>query len=106
MGWFQPLANGQNKFMAEVLINIEVAYARCEQQFILSLKIVPGSCVEEAITLSGLLTRFIEIDLKVAKVGIFGKLCSLDKVLREGDRVEIYRPLICAPKQARRSRAR
>ena len=92
--------------MVEILINIEVAYARCESQTLIPLKIIKGSCVKQAISLSGLLTRFSDIDLKVTKVGIFGKLCSEDKILLEGDRVEIYRALMCDPKQARRNRAR
>lgn len=92
--------------MAKVLINIEVAYASCESQPLISLKIIKGSCVEQAITSSGLLTRFSEIDLKATQVGIFGNICSLNKLLLEGDRVEIYRALICDPKQARRNRAK
>ncbi len=92
--------------MAEVFINVEVAYAPCELQTIIPLKIMTGSCVEQAITLSGLLTRFSEINLKVTPVGLFGNICSLDKILLEGDRVEIYRALICDPKQARRNRAK
>jgi len=92
--------------MAKVLINIEVAYANCEQQLIMPLKVIKGSCVEQAICLSGILTRFSEIDLTVTRVGLFGKICSLDKILSEGDRVEIYRALICDPKQARRNRAK
>ncbi len=89
----------------EILINIEVAYASCELQTLIPLKIIKGSCVEQAITLSGLLTRFSEIDLKVMQVGLFGNICSLNKIVSEGDRIEIYRPLICDPKQARRNRA-
>ena len=88
------------------MINIEIAYANCEQQLIIPLKIIKGSCVEQAITLSDILTHFSEIDLKVTQVGLFGKLCSLEKILLEGDRIEIYRPLICDPKQARRNRVK
>jgi putative ubiquitin-RnfH superfamily antitoxin RatB of RatAB toxin-antitoxin module len=83
-----------------------VAYASCELQTIIPLKIIKGSCVEQAITLSGILTHFSEIDLKRVKVGLFGNICSLNKILLEGDRVEIYRALICDPKQARRNRVK
>jgi putative ubiquitin-RnfH superfamily antitoxin RatB of RatAB toxin-antitoxin module len=49
---------------------------------------------------------FEGFELDPARVGIFGHKASLDQVLREGDRVEIYRPLIADPKEARRQRAR
>jgi hypothetical protein len=61
--------------------------------------------VAEAIERSGIIERFPEIDLAKNKVGIFGKLAKLDKVLQPGDRVEIYRPLIADPKEARKKRA-
>ena len=86
-------------------MRIEVAYAKPEEQVILSLEADSGITLEKAILLSGILQRFPEIDLVVNKVGIFGKVCKLDQVLRENDRVEIYRPLIADPKEARRQRA-
>ena len=49
--------------------------------------------------------RFPEIDLTINKVGVFGRLCKLDQVLKTGDRVEIYRPLLVDPKEMRRTRA-
>jgi putative ubiquitin-RnfH superfamily antitoxin RatB of RatAB toxin-antitoxin module len=61
--------------------------------------------VGEAIERSGLLAQCPEIDLAVFKVGIFGKVAKIDQVLEEGDRVEIYRPLIADPKEARKRRA-
>ena len=63
-------------------------------------------CVREAIELSGILQKFKDIDLKKNKVGIFGKITSLDKVLRDKDRIEIYRPLIADPKEIRRKKAK
>lgn len=86
-------------------IHIEVAYALPEQQVILALTVRPGTNVEDAIKLSGILERFPEIDLTQHKVGIFSKLTKLDAVPREKDRVEIYRPLIADPKEVRRKRA-
>lgn len=89
---------------AEV-ISVEVAYATPEEQRIISLEVVPGTTLRQAIEQSGILEHFSEIDLGDAKVGIFGKLKKLDEALRAGDRVEIYRPLIADPKQVRKQRA-
>ena len=86
-------------------IQVEVAYALPEQQIILPVKVAVGATVEDAIKLSGVLERFPEIQLAQAKVGIFSKLTKLDSVLRDKDRVEIYRPLIADPKEVRRKRA-
>jgi putative ubiquitin-RnfH superfamily antitoxin RatB of RatAB toxin-antitoxin module len=89
---------------AEV-ISVEVAYATPEEQRIISLEVVPGTTLRQAIEQSGILEHFSEIDLGNAKVGIFGKLKKLDEALHAGDRVEIYRPLIADPKQVRKQRA-
>ncbi|MCK5728497.1 MAG: RnfH family protein [Methylococcales bacterium] len=91
--------------MAEALIEVEVAYADAEQQLIIPLNLAPTSCVQEAITLSGIEDYFPDCNLLTMPVGIFGKRCSLDQVVTVGDRVEIYRPLLCDPKMARRNRA-
>ncbi len=85
---------------------VEVAYARPDEQVIIPLNVTPGTVVETAVLESGILERFPEIDLSNCKVGIFGKLGKLDKVLNEGDRVEIYRPLIADPKAARKKKAK
>ena len=87
------------------LISVEVAYARSDRQLIVEEKVPEGSTVREAIELSGILEKFPEIDLAVNKVGIYGKLVKLDTVLRERDRIEIYRPLIADPKTSRKKRA-
>lgn len=86
-------------------IQIEVTYARAERQDIIRLKLPEGSTIEQAIKASGLVQRYPEIDLAKVKVGIYGKLSRLDTVLRERDRVEIYRPLIADPKEVRKQRA-
>lgn len=86
-------------------IAVEVAYALPDEQVIIPLEIEAGATFEQAIARSGVLTRFPEIDLAVNKVGVFGKLGRLDAVLREGDRVEIYRPLLADPKEIRKQRA-
>jgi uncharacterized protein len=91
--------------MAEALMDVEVAYATPEQQLIVALKMPEGATVECAIMASGLLNRFPEIEGADIKAGIFSCVCKLDQVLKQGDRVEIYRPLIHDPKEARRQRA-
>ena len=86
-------------------IQVEVAYALPNQQIILPVKVSLGTTVEQAIKHSGILERFPEIQLTESKVGIFSKLTKMDSVLRDKDRVEIYRPLIADPKEVRRKRA-
>ncbi|MDH5360004.1 MAG: RnfH family protein [Gammaproteobacteria bacterium] len=87
-------------------ILIEVAYALPQEQVLLSLEVDEGTTLEQAVVLSGILQQFPDIELgKTNKVGIFGKLGKLDTVLREKDRVEIYRPLIADPKAVRKKRA-
>lgn len=86
------------------MLAIEVVYATPEQQLIITLNLDEGTTVEAAIIASGLLARFPDITLSNT-VGIFGKVCELNQVLKTGDRVEIYRPLVHDPKEARRQRA-
>ena len=86
-------------------LSIEVCYALPEgNSAICALSLGEGVTVREAIEASGLLARFPEIDLNVQKVGVFGKIRSLDEVLADRDRVEIYRPLKVDPKVARQRR--
>lgn len=91
--------------MSEPGIEIEVAYARADVQALLPIKGAAGMSIEEAISRSGVLLMFPEIDLGRYQVGIFGKVAKLDSVLASGDRVEIYPPLIADPKLARKARA-
>ncbi len=86
-------------------IPVEIAYALPAQQIILKVQVEEGSTAEQGILASGILEKFPEIDLAVNKVGIFGKLVKTDTILRERDRVEIYRPLIADPKEVRKQRA-
>ncbi len=86
-------------------IRIEIVYALPQEQFLLTRQVVPGTTAEHAIQGSGLLEKHPEIDLAKNKIGIFGKLAKLDTVLREKDRIEIYRPLIADPKEVRKKRA-
>ena len=90
--------------MAEETIRVEVAYALPERQAVIELALPTDSTVEQAIQASGILLQFPEIDLSRQKVGVFSQVCKLDKVLTDGDRVEIYRPLRQDPMDARRGR--
>ena len=86
-------------------IIVEVAYALPEKQYLQRVKLEEGSTVEEAIRASGLLELRSEIDLQKNKVGIYSRPVKLSDQVKEGDRVEIYRPLIADPKELRRQRA-
>ena len=86
-------------------ISVEVAYALPDRQAIVVVEVPLGSTALEAAQLSAIASRFEEIDLENARLGIFGKVAAATQVLKEGDRVEIYRPLIADPKEVRKARA-
>jgi hypothetical protein len=86
-------------------LKIEVIYALKNKAVVKVITVDQGTTIQKAIDQSGLLTQHQEIDLDVNKVGIFSQLKTLDTLVRDGDRVEIYRPLIIDPKEARRKRA-
>lgn len=86
-------------------IQVEVVLAMPDKQKLVALKIPDGSTLADAISYSGLVEMFEGFELDLAKVGVFGKKISPEEVLRDGDRVEIYRPLIADPKEVRRQRA-
>lgn len=86
-------------------IRVEVVLAMPERQELVSLDVAVGTTITEAITLSELPEMFEGFELDLRSVGIFGQKADPEQVLREGDRVEIYRPLIADPKEVRRQRA-
>lgn len=86
-------------------IHVEVVYALPDKQYICSVKLAEGATVEDAIKDSGLLLLRKDIELSSSKVGIFNRPVKLGDLLQDGDRVEIYRPLIADPKDIRRQRA-
>lgn len=86
-------------------IEVEVVYARPEQQYLLRLTLPAGATVADAIRASGLCERFPEIDVARDGVGLFSRRAALTDCLQPGDRVELYRPLTVDPKEARRLRA-
>ncbi len=87
------------------LLKIEVVYALPARQEVFQLSAEPGITALQAIERCGVLTKFPEIAIESAKFGIYGKLVKADAVLRNFDRVEIYRPLIADPKEVRKQRA-
>ncbi len=74
-------------------MNVGIAYAKATAQIWKHLEIAEGATVRDVIQASGLLEQFPEIDIETGKVGIFGTIAKLDKPVKEGDRVEIYRPI-------------
>ncbi len=85
-------------------ISVTVAYATSEKQVEIPIEIEAHCNISLAIKKSGILAQFPEIPFPEIQVGIYGKLRPLDAGLRAGDRVEIYRPLLIDPKEARRRR--
>jgi putative ubiquitin-RnfH superfamily antitoxin RatB of RatAB toxin-antitoxin module len=90
------------------VIHVEVAFARPDKQEIIGLDVKEGTSAVEAVKSSGIVTLFPEIDPDTNNMGIFGKAIKhpASHELRDGDRVEIYRPLQIDPKQARVNRAK
>ena len=86
-------------------IKVEVAYALPDKQAIVELEVAEGTTALEAARLSGISDRFGGLDLESARLGIWARVVSPAQALREGDRVEIYRPLIADPKEVRKGRA-
>jgi putative ubiquitin-RnfH superfamily antitoxin RatB of RatAB toxin-antitoxin module len=89
----------------QAMMQVQVCYATPQRQFLFEVSLAPGATVHQAIKASGLLEQAPEVDVSVCKVGIYGKLKSLDTEVCDGDRVEIYRPLIADPMESRRRRA-
>lgn len=86
-------------------IAIEVVYAREEEQILIPLEVPDGTTLEEAVKFSGLAERFTELSRMDLKLGVFGELGKPGQIVKPGDRVEIYRPLLHDPKDSRRQRA-
>lgn len=87
------------------LLRVSVAFAYADRHTVLSTDVPEGTTLREAIRRSGMLDKHPEIDLDAMRVGVFGKLRDADAPVRQGERIEIYRPLKADPKEARRARA-
>lgn len=86
-------------------MEIEVVYALPEQEDAVRVRLASGATAADAVRASGILARHPEIDLGRSKLGVYGKVVAPEARLADGDRVEIYRPLVMDPKEARRRRA-
>lgn len=89
----------------DVLLNVEVAYALPHRQLIVPLQVPLGTTALAAVLQSGIADRFDEVNPEQCKIGIFGSVVDPGQTLREGQRVEIYRPLRADPKEVRRQLA-
>ena len=78
-------------------MQVGIAYSEPSQQIWLSIEVPDDSTVKDVIEQSGILRQFPHVDLSVQKVGVFGRMVKLDATLRPGDRVEIYRDIVCDP---------
>lgn len=87
-------------------IRVEVVYALPQGQQLVALELAEGATVRAALEASGLLEGIAAAGLARLRFGIYGKLAGPERALRNGDRVEILRPLAADPKEARRRRAR
>lgn len=87
------------------MLTVEIAYAETEDVELIPLTVSAGTTVRDAINQSGICMLYPSINPDTVKTGIFGKLCQGDRVLEDGDRIELYRPLRADPKEARRRRA-
>lgn len=102
------LAKMNNEHVADnplAVMTVEVAYALPEQQWLLAVTVPVGSSVEQAIYASAVTRQVPGLVIDPERLGIFSQKARLDTVLRPGDRVEIYRPLLVDPKESRRRRA-
>lgn len=93
--------------MAGDMIKVEVAYALPDKQMLIPLQVKRGTTMFDAAVQSGIAGKFEGLDLESAPMGVFGKAerKPRERVLEDGERVEIYRPLIADPKEVRKKRA-
>ena len=91
--------------MASSELQVQVAYATATDEYLRTLTVAPGTTIAQAIEQSGVLRDIPAIDLATHPVGLHGKKRPLDTLLRQHDRIEIYRPLLADPKDSRRKRA-
>jgi uncharacterized protein len=87
------------------VIRVEIVYAQPQRSVVRSLSVELGAVIADALDLVAADPEFLGIDLSESAVGIFGKVAHRDQPLKDGDRIEIYRPLVEEPKLARRNRA-
>lgn len=86
-------------------LRCEVVYARPDRQYVVALTLPAGATVADAVKASGLMGSFAELRQEPPALGVFGRVVRPDEALRDGDRVELYRPLKADPRATRRARA-
>lgn len=89
---------------SRIVIRVEIVYAEPRRSVVKSLSVAQGAVIADALSLLATDEDFLGIDLSGSAVGIFGKAAHRDQLLKDGDRIEIYRPLLEEPKLARRKR--
>jgi putative ubiquitin-RnfH superfamily antitoxin RatB of RatAB toxin-antitoxin module len=82
--------------------HVEIVFAAPDTQLLLELKLNAGTTVERALELSGIYEKFGNVDMTKLPVGIWGKLVGRDRIVENGDRIELYRELEIDPREARR----
>ncbi|OLY76661.1 RnfH family protein [Pseudomonas sp. ATCC PTA-122608] len=89
------------------MVEVEVVYAAVDRQVLMSLAVASGSSLRAAVQGSGMAAQFPELNLESCPLGVFGKVVADADVrcVRDGDRIEIYRPLLADPMEIRRLRA-
>ena len=92
--------------ISAVALEIEVVYAEPPRALAKTFRVEPGARVADALQLAALDPDFAGIDVLNCPCGIFGRVTRADRLLKDGDRIEIYRPLAADPKAARRARAK
>lgn len=90
---------------SEGQVAVEVVYAEPARQWLFRVTLARGACVADALDASGIRDRVGGLVIDPQRLGIHGRKVSMEQVLEEGDRVEIYRPLLADPKEVRRDRA-
>jgi putative ubiquitin-RnfH superfamily antitoxin RatB of RatAB toxin-antitoxin module len=86
-------------------LQVYVCYATARDEFLRPMNVAAGTTIGQAIEMSGVLEAYPDINLTTQPVGIYAKKKTLDTVLRDRDRIEIYRALVADPKDSRRRRA-
>ena len=88
------------------LIQVEVAYAQPDQQKVIKLEVALGTSLIGAVIQSKIASFFPDLDIETSATGVYGEIRGHDYLVQDKDRIEIYRPLINDPKEARRRRAK
>lgn len=90
----------------EAPLSIQVVYAQADETWLKTLSVAPGTTVGQALSASGFAQEFPACAAEASlAVGLYGQVCSSDRILADGDRIEIYRPLMFDPMESRRRRA-